>query len=205
MAAGWTTRLFGLTYEPSTAARGVESWISSLADTRASRSVTPGVNWDRTILDTYGPKSPELQPRLSLDWSTSKTSVLTCGSDSVKSQATYKQWATSLRRYCLQRQKLARPTAASDCSSSGPKERRPDQWLTPTARDYLDGANPTMKVGTNGLLGRQAPRISVDGKPSYATDPNSPRRWLNPLFVEWLMGWPEGWVDVRSSISSGTE
>ena len=32
------------------------------------------------------------------------------------------------------------------------------------------------------------------GKP-----PSSERRSLNPLFVEWLMGWPPGWTSIVST------
>jgi hypothetical protein len=31
--------------------------------------------------------------------------------------------------------------------------------------------------------------------------PSSPQpRDLNPLFVEWLMGWPEGWTDPLHAV-----
>jgi hypothetical protein len=35
------------------------------------------------------------------------------------------------------------------------------------------------------------------GQPSSPSDPSSRRR-LNPLFVEWLMGWPEGWSSAHN-------
>ena len=66
-------------------------------------------------------------------------------------------------------------------------------WMTPTARDYKDGAaNPaTMKV--NGQLGRQVLAIPTGG-----SDTSDMRRTLNPLFVEALMGWPTGWTGFAS-------
>jgi hypothetical protein len=76
------------------------------------------------------------------------------------------------------------------------------QWPTPAARDYK-GANSTDHVTTNGTG-----RMHMDQLPNYvqhafhpsppdqatpAGPPSSPqRRRLNPLFVEWLMGWPTG-------------
>ena len=63
-------------------------------------------------------------------------------------------------------------------------------WATPTSRDHKDGADPSEKVDTNSLLGRQAPRATG---PAFRQD-SGPRR-LNPAFVEWLMGWPRGWTD----------
>jgi DNA (cytosine-5)-methyltransferase 1 len=73
-------------------------------------------------------------------------------------------------------------------------------WAAPTTRDWKDGARPSKKVPTNGLLGRQAPRSGIGG-PELTQD--SIRQWqtpklrLNPLFVEWLMGFPVGWTDSK--------
>lgn len=39
-----------------------------------------------------------------------------------------------------------------------------------------------------------APQTSPDGPP-----PSPERRSLNPLFVEWLMGWPHGWTLIAST------
>lgn len=65
-------------------------------------------------------------------------------------------------------------------------------WATPTTRDWKDGA-ATANVETNCLLGRQAPRSVKDGNASTLS--------LNPLFVEWLMGWPIGWTDCASAVT----
>jgi hypothetical protein len=63
-------------------------------------------------------------------------------------------------------------------------------------KDHKDGANPSSNVPTNSLLGRQAPRTFVCGKPSSTAG-----RKLNPRFVEWLMGWPLGWTDCGSVVT----
>lgn len=79
-------------------------------------------------------------------------------------------------------------------------------WATPTSRDHKDGANPSEAVPTNSLLGRQAPRIMLDGNESLPSDPTSrPRRKLNPKFVAWLMDFPEGWLELNSSAYSETQ
>jgi hypothetical protein len=73
-------------------------------------------------------------------------------------------------------------------------------WPTPTARDWKDGsATSCASVPVNGLLGRevhQRGEAQLNGGGS-----------LNPLWVEWLMGYPIGWTDcghsaTRSSRSS---
>ena len=91
----------------------------------------------------------------------------------------------------FERQTLAHHTEESESSS----------WATPTGRDYKDGSNPSDKVPTNALLGRQAPRTPMPGNKSM----NNTSLRLNPKFVEWLMGWPEGWVGLTNSESSATE
>lgn len=74
-----------------------------------------------------------------------------------------------------------------------------DQWATPTASE---NANRTTQIApshgkTHGLVlagqasdfSRQLPATTEDG-----STPSKERRSLNPLFVEWLMGWPPGWT-----------
>jgi len=93
------------------------------------------------------------------------------------------------------------------------------EWPTPTTRDEKDGACETQDVETNAMLGRASVRwpsisslpaparglmreavgssLSIetlpDGSRCLTKGPTSRRR-LNPLFVERLMGWPEGWT-----------
>jgi hypothetical protein len=43
-----------------------------------------------------------------------------------------------------------------------------------------------------------APETPTLGEPSSPDAPTS-RRQLNPEFVEWLMGWPEGWTAFACS------
>jgi hypothetical protein len=76
-------------------------------------------------------------------------------------------------------------------------------WGTPTTRDWKDSACAAADVPTNGLLGREAARWAAsrldpeNSTPGEKSSP-SPRR-LNPLFVEWLMGWPIAWTDCDSA------
>lgn len=56
-------------------------------------------------------------------------------------------------------------------------------WPTPTSRDWKDGSAPRFRGGVLQLdtLGR-----AVGGQ-------------LNPPWVEWLMGFPDGWTDLSGS------
>lgn len=289
--AGWTTRLFGQTYEPSTAQRGVERWILSLVDTHASRSVTLGAALEPTTTATSGPPLNESYEMFSPNGASSRTSVLICDSDSAKSPEAFTRWATALRQHCLQRRKSALRTAANDSSSwptadaaqggrvqseaakaRGSKaqiglanaaamwptarasynENRTTKdapshgvthgatlagtagnWQTPNAAAEAPNLGSNIKNGPKSLLAQATwatPVASDDGKKvtsaslqpgligqssEFAGRPDlTPtgeislnaygRPRLNPKFVEWLMGWPEGWADLTSYTSSET-
>ncbi|WP_448732107.1 hypothetical protein [Agrobacterium sp. 22-221-1] len=80
-------------------------------------------------------------------------------------------------------------------------------WPTPTAMnrprsdETLEKCRTRRKekAGQNTVplyLGDLASRISLPGQemPKDGETSSSERRSLNPLFVEWLMGWPPGWT-----------
>ena len=57
-------------------------------------------------------------------------------------------------------------------------------WPTPKARDWKDGTS-------EGTKGRQSPDLGkVVGQSKNSGS-------LNPEWVEWLMGYPEGWTDLK--------
>lgn len=65
--------------------------------------------------------------------------------------------------------------------------RQTAMWATPTTRDLKD--SPGQTVEENCLLGRQAQTDVRSGERSLGDG-----RKLNPLFDEWLIGWPIGWT-----------
>jgi hypothetical protein len=69
-------------------------------------------------------------------------------------------------------------------------------WATPAAKD---GSAPAGTRFGSPDLSRQAREHETSGPPSSPPDPTS-RRHLNPRFVEWLMGWPEGWADAATPL-----
>ena len=78
-------------------------------------------------------------------------------------------------------------------------------WPSPTAADSERQSTGYMR-GNPTLLGAslQAQETSTDGSASSPSDPTSRRRRkLNPLFVEWLMGWPIGWTSL-APLGSGS-
>lgn len=121
----WIARLSGTTLPPSTADRGAAWWISSMADIRASLSLSPDESSETKTQDISGRTSPASLARLRPPSASSKMSGDIFDWDLNKSTKTFDQWVTALRRVCLQRRKSARPTSASGSSS----------WLTPRAQE----------------------------------------------------------------------
>ncbi len=169
-----------MTSDPSTVARGLDSWISSLRATRVSRSPALVLAEAKTTLDTYGrtsPESSESAVQLSLF---AKTSPLICTSVSLTSSRIWNAWATALRRECSRRGLSERPTGGSVSSGShvptplaqngehagqasrvdGVRTVNPQDFAlrfpTPTAQDY--GTN---KGGAAGRVGPERPSLAT--------------------------------------------
>jgi hypothetical protein len=89
------------------------------------------------------------------------------------------------------------------------KMEKSKAWPTPTRRDCKGGGPTIMRKDGKSRLdhldylaeyGRQVPQISMDGSKSSENDQTSPqhsRRRLNANFVEWMMGVPVGWTDLK--------
>jgi len=69
-------------------------------------------------------------------------------------------------------------------------------WQTPSANEDAAG---TINGNMQHMLSHQV-QVATG-----ITSTNDTGQRLNPLFVEWLMGWPEGWLELSSFVSSETE
>ena len=73
--------------------------------------------------------------------------------------------------------------------------RHPKLWPTPAARDYkgMNGYEATkakIESGQRGQMGQLPNAVMMEqGKGGGQ---------LNPVWVEWLMGFPSGWTDLNS-------
>ena len=67
-------------------------------------------------------------------------------------------------------------------------------WPTPTSLSYSESHQPGNSQSMNMTLDLAS---SLRDRVTYLVGeiPAQERRSLNPLFVEWLMGWPIGWTD----------
>ena len=70
------------------------------------------------------------------------------------------------------------------------------QWATPMQAD--DGSKVTRNSKQQNLIA-QSYHFSHQGPPQKSGEPST--KTLNPLFVEWLMGWPIGWTDYARPVT----
>ncbi len=202
----WLRLLSGAMSPPSTAGRGVASWMASLAESRASLTVSPASGSPKTMSATSGPTQGASSFSPARGSSSSKTSR-ECSRRAARSASgvTWDGLVSSVRLDFSRREASARRISATARSSS--------VWPTPAARD-CKGANSAdhLDNGTGRKHLDQLPNFvehlwsspsvadtSVSFHqvhPTYQAGETSshPRRNLNPLFVEWLMGWPPGWT-----------
>jgi len=123
--AHWLRSLSGMTLEPSTAARGVESWISSLRDSPASRSASPADSAVKTTNATSGPTSSGSSMKCAPPWCSSRTSQ-TSFSFFDPSERNYHEWVTGLSLEYSARRKSGRPMGESGSFA----------WPAATSQDY---------------------------------------------------------------------
>lgn len=113
----WLRLLSGTILAPSMADAGVESWISSLRDTRASRSASQDLAAALATLATSGPKSSALSESASQLSFFSRTSPAICPLASTWSANTFREWTIGLRLAYRARKKSAHRTEENSCSS----------------------------------------------------------------------------------------
>ena len=197
---------FGMTFKPLTEDRGVELLTLYLADFRARTSALRdeetawtesdqecGTTW-RGWLAKYDPDSSS--------WKTAQCSLL---EDSTESLAILPRSGMTRSGLLWERPMLERLTSATG-SGSWPTPQASDNrpratanstarriklgkqvsleaavkfWPTPTSHNAKEGGFPSEH-------NRNTPTLSAQAGGS-----------LNPMWVEWLMGWPLGWTDLK--------
>lgn len=91
---------------------------------------------------------------------------------------------------------------------------RENLWPTASARDWKSGehseataernARPLNEAAWSWARTHLAALTSKDGPECLRYDPTLHRLCLNPAFVEWLMGWEDGWTRTHAQTGSGS-
>jgi hypothetical protein len=194
---GWKNRPW---IRPLFGAATCETWtpdllpaksISTQGDTPVRLSATAAQGGEKPTSATFGPSSGTTFASYDPPSHSLRMSEDTFPWGSSKSSATLPLTGTMCAGLLSAHQRPQELHTYGNASSSSAAI-----WATPTARDWKDGANPSMKVPTNALLGRQAPRMigrmCRRGSSLQSKSTIRPLR-LNPCFVAWLMGLPNPW------------
>jgi hypothetical protein len=197
---------FGMTYKPLTESRGEELLTLYLEDFHAKTSAQPEKEQELKETNpqcgnTWQGSLARLDPSTSL-WKTAQCSLL---EDLELSLQTFPKWGLMQNGALYQLPTLVQTisvkefglepnnetffhtpnTTGLDGNSNSrkalKKRKNTNQYVTPTARDYkgMGGAGFRSRHGMNHNLAD-----CLGGVP-------------NPMFVEWLMGWPLGLTDLK--------
>jgi len=213
----WLRHLFGRTLKPSQQSCFEIELTSLLEAIPVNHSQQQESAQVKTTPDTSGRGSDSMWTQLDLLTASLKTSRDTSVLDSEKSSKTWKALVTQRRGEYLARLKSVHPTNESESTlwrtpavdqggtpkallkgkttrPSGHKIqiRLQDQvkmWPTPTAHLAKEGGYPAEYT-------RNTPSLTAVAMKSESKPHSS--GYLNPDWVEWLMGVPTGWTDLGS-------
>ena len=148
--------------------------ISLPQATRVSPGQWLGYKKEQQIRATSGRKSLELLHTKDPLGAFSKMFMVTSEWGSTRCCTTWKAKATPQGRLLFQLAVSMRPISEIGSGSS------PKMWPTPTAQDAKNNGGPSQH--------------NRNTKPLNAEVGGS----LNPQWVEWLMGYPSGWTDLKA-------
>jgi DNA (cytosine-5)-methyltransferase 1 len=195
---------FGMTYKPLTESRGEELLTLYLEDFHARTLAQPAKAQELKETNpqcgnTWQGSLARLDPSTFL-WRTAQCSLL---EDLEQSLQTFPTWGSMQNGALYQLPMLVQTisvrefgsepnnetffhtpnTTGLDGGSNSRKALKKRMWLTPTANEDAAG-KPGSKMQK--MLGND---------PDVRQDPNG--GVLNPTWVEWLMGWPPGFTDLK--------
>lgn len=202
---------FGMTFAPLTDCLGAELLTWFLGASRARTSAQQGKAQASTASGAAsGEKWRELSVRYNRDSSSWKTHLSLWDEDLPESSVTLPKWGSMQDGVLLELLTLVPRTAANDAGL----------WPTPCARDHFPAHKPeyieakrAQGHGMSNLNDAVAHphmfptptatntkahhmRGADNGKEREARSYGETGQ-LNPTWVEWLMGWPLGWTDLK--------
>ena len=204
---------FGMMYEPLTADRGEDLLTWYLADSHAKTSALQAQALDWTVngrdsgqkwrgsLAKYDPDSHTLRTaQCSLFADSTECCVTLPRSGTMRSGVVYQREKLALHTIeiesGLSQERFPTPTVCGDYNRKGASKTSGDglvtyvmKYPTPTARDYKGARSDEAMEAT----GRNQETNSL---PDYLASIGE-RGQMNPVFREWLMGWPLTHTDLR--------
>jgi len=199
-----------MTCKPLTESRGEELLTLYLAGFHARTSARQEkAQGSMESAAECGAKWHELSVKYDLATCSWKTHQCLWGEDLLESSVILPRWGLMRNGECSERMKSARLTAATDAGlwatpsatdgkrggtitenmtgvSLAQMVKTPMRWPTPTAMTNTGGA-ALCKWGGSGARAQLRKMVT----------PQELNGALNPVWVEWLMGWPQGWTDLR--------
>ena len=209
------TPLSGATLERSTGDPGVDAWILSLRASRASRSVGQESGSSIETSAIAGPTRLASLTRYDRDtssWRTYQLSVVLTD-EMEATQPISGEFSATWPRAGMMRDGIVYPrrplvplTRGIGCglwptpTTDAANERKTRYAQGGASLSYAVKMWPTPTRGDS-----RGTRTSAKAKRLYSAGPtllesvwgDRPGGKLNPLWVEWLMGWPIGWTDLR--------
>lgn len=193
---------FGLTCAVLTEDHGAALLTWFLAASRVRTYQLPGLEPESTVLDPgSGVKWLESSVKYDLERSTWKTHLCLWEEDLLWSSVTLPKWGMTHSGALFRHPTLERPISATDAGlwptiTVHGNHNQPGSsknagwglssavklWPTPVRRDYRHPGKSRMER-TGSKSGECLPQV-VGGP-------------LNPQWVEWLMGWPIGWTELK--------
>jgi hypothetical protein len=161
---------FGMTYKPLTESRGEALLTLYLAGFLAKTSAQQ--EKEKALTESEAECGNTWQESLEKSGQLSllsKTPLCSALEDSVLSSKTLPHWGTMLNGELYQQPAWAQTTKDQGCGL----------LPTPTCHNSKEGAYPAE-------YRRKTPSLATHGGGK-----------LNPTWVEWLMGWPLGWTDLK--------
>ena len=203
---------FGMTFAPLTESHGEELLMSYLAGFLVRTSVRPGKalaspESDQDSGQKWHGLLAKFNPATSL-WKTAQCSLF---EDSEPSLETWPRSGSMRSGECWERPMFEHRTSENACGF----------WPTPTVCGNYNrkGVSKTSGDGLATAVARTWPtatataykgwspnhnRADTDDRLDYTVEreafqngQKTPPKRLNPVWVEWLMGWPQGWTDLK--------
>ena len=174
---GFIRLLSGLMLPPSTGDLLLKQWITSAQDFHASPGVSQDIKTEQMMKDGFGTTLKESFARLDPASSSWKTSQVSLWGDLTPFLGTWPKSGSMLNGVCSKRLPLVQDIPASVSFSL-------DMFNTPVVSDGHNSSFPKSQANWDSLVGD----LIRNGDARNGG-------YLNPQWVEWLMGWPIGWTE----------